>query len=349
MAGGTGGHIYPGLAVADQLKLQGWNIAWLGTRDGMEARIIPENGYQFHCLKIFGVRGKSLISYLLLPFYISLSFVQSMRVLLKVKPNVVLSMGGYVAFPGGIVAFIFRIPLIVHEQNSIPGLTNKLLSKLASRNLVAFPDSLPGATHTGNPIRSNIEIDDEVEERLRKHHGPLRILVLGGSRGSDALNKVIPEAISLLSKDCRPNVIHQSGATQLEELIARYKKYEVDATCYDFIHDVGELYRDADLVICRAGAMTISELSVVGVASFLVPFPYAVDDHQTQNALFLADNGAAFHIPQDLLTADYLSQLLLKIDRRELISMALNARFLSVPNSASVVAGICELEATHAS
>ncbi len=348
MAGGTGGHIYPGLAVADELKTRGWSIAWLGTREGMESRIIPNSGYPFYCIKIFGVRGKRLLNYVSLPFYLLLSVYQSARVFLKVKPDLVLSMGGYVAFPGGIVSFIFRVPLIIHEQNSIPGLTNKLLSQLATRTLVAFSEAFPGATHTGNPVRSSIDITDNVKDRLSKHTGSLRILVLGGSRGSEALNKVIPEAVSLMPRGIRPVVFHQSGVSQLAALKARYEKYEVDAECYEFIDDIGDMYRKADVVICRAGAMTIAELSVVGVASILVPFPFAVDDHQTKNALFMVNESAAFHIPQKSLTAEYLSQFLKKIDRADLVTMALNARSLSVSGSAGVIAGICEEEAPDA-
>ncbi len=348
MAGGTGGHIYPGLAVADKLQARGWNIAWLGTKGGMESRIVPDHGYPIYSLRIFGIRGKGLLNYLLLPLHLSLAFYQSMKIILKVKPNLVLSMGGYVAFPGGVISYLNRLPLIVHEQNAVAGLTNKLLSKIASKTLVAFPKTLPGAFHTGNPTRSNIKANTEIAEKLSGREGPLRILVVGGSRGSDSLNKIVPEAFSLLPLHKRPLVTHQSGSGKLFELSALYEKFGVDGKCVEFISDIGNYYRGVDLIICRSGAMTISEISVVGVASILVPFPHAVDDHQTKNALFLVKAGAALLMPQDKLSPKLLAENLLKITRKDLSHMALKAQSLGVSGSTELIADFCEKEIANA-
>ena len=344
MAGGTGGHIYPGLAVADELRKRGWQIAWLGTQDGMESKIVPEHGYPIYFLKIFGLRGKSLKKNIIFPFFFFISLCQSIKILFQLKPNVVLSMGGYVAFPGAAIAAIKNIPVVVHEQNSVAGLTNRLLSKIASKTLVAFPEALPNSIHTGNPVRETIEFDDDVESRLKKRIGPLRILVVGGSLGADILNKVVPESLGLIALTERPKVIHQSGSHKLSQLLDRYARFQVRAECVEFISNMGEMYREVDLIICRAGAMTIAEIAVVGVASILIPFPHAVDDHQKKNALFLVNSGAALLIEQENLSPELLSNTLKKIDRKKVLEMSLKARSNCVLGSASIVADICEQE-----
>ena len=339
MAGGTGGHIFPGLAVAEQARAAGWQVVWMGARGGMEERLVPRHGYSTAWIRAKAARGKGLLQKLFLPANLLFSFWESARHIRRIRPDVVLGLGGYVAFPGGMMASLLGKPLALHEQNAIAGLANKVLAGVSDKVMVAFPDALSEAEWTGNPVRTDIAAIARPEERFRGRQGPLRILVVGGSLGAQALNEAVPRAIALLKE--RPTVVHQSGEKHLETLRAHYNAAGVQGELVAFIDDMARRYAEADLVICRAGAVTIAELSAGGMASVLVPFPYAVDDHQTANARFLADRGAAILLPQTELTPERLAQLIRSLDRAALLQMARNARGLGKPEAAKVVAERC--------
>jgi UDP-N-acetylglucosamine--N-acetylmuramyl-(pentapeptide) pyrophosphoryl-undecaprenol N-acetylglucosamine transferase len=348
MAGGTGGHVYPAMAVADCLKQQGWRIVWLATEGGMEAGLIADKGYDIAWIRMTGVRGKGALRWLLLPLQLAVACTQSVAAMLKHKPDVVLGMGGFAAFPGGMMAWLLRRPLVIHEQNSIAGLTNRVLSRFAGRVLAAFPSAFGDrATLVGNPVRTQISTLAPPTERLAGRSGPLRLLVVGGSLGAQALNECIPKALALLPEASRPQVVHQAGAKHLAALQENYRKAGVAAETRAFIDDMAAMYAWCDLAICRAGALTVAELAAAGVASVLVPFPHAVDDHQTYNARYLADNGAALLIPQHELTPQRLAQTLASFTRETLLDMAARARALGKPQATEAVAGIC-MEAAHA-
>ena len=339
MAGGTGGHIFPGLAVAEQARAAGWQVVWMGARGGMEERLVPRHGYSTAWIRAKAARGKGLLQKLLLPANLLFSFWESARHIRRIRPDVVLGLGGYVAFPGGMMASLLGRPLALHEQNAIAGLANKVLAGISDKVMVAFPNALSKAEWTGNPVRSDIASMGAPEERFRGRQGPLRILVVGGSLGAQALNEAVPRALALLSD--RPSVVHQSGEKHLDALRANYSTAGVQGELVAFIDDMARRYAEADLVICRAGAVTIAELSAGGMASVLVPFPFAVDDHQTANARFLADRGAAILLPQTELTPERLAQLIRSLDRTALLQMARNARGLGKPEAAKVVAQRC--------
>jgi len=340
MAGGTGGHIFPGLAVADAVRNQGWKVVWLGNPEGMEARLVPAHGYELAPLRFSAVRGKGMLRKLLLPLRLVSACWQARRQLLRIQPNVVLGLGGFVSFPGALMARLQRRPLLVHEQNSVAGLANRVLARIANRVLTGFPDTLPGGEWCGNPLRPEICAQPEPAQRFKDRSGPLRLLVLGGSLGAAALNEQVPRALALLPHDARPLVRHQSGAQHLGALQDNYAAAGVQAECSPFIEDMAAAYAWADLVICRAGALTIAELAAVGVASVLVPFPHAVDDHQTRNARFLADSGAAILLPQERATAEELA-LLRTLTRGQLLQMAERARALAKPEATHFVARTC--------
>ncbi len=339
MAGGTGGHIFPGLAVAEQARSAGWQVVWMGARGGMEERLVPRHGYGTAWIRAKAARGKGLVQKLLLPANLLFSFWESARHIRRIRPDVVLGLGGYVAFPGGMMASLLGRPLALHEQNAIAGLANKVLAGVSDKVMVAFPDALKKAEWTGNPVRADIASIAAPEERFRARQGPLRILVVGGSLGAQALNEAVPRALAQLAE--RPSVVHQSGEKHLEALRAHYAAAGVQGELVAFIDDMARRYAEADLVICRAGAVTIAELSAGGMASVLVPFPYAVDDHQTANARFLADRGAAILLPQTELTPERLAQLIRSLDRAALLRMAQNARTLGKPDAARIVAQRC--------
>ena len=348
MAGGTGGHVFPALAVADNLKAQGWNVVWLGTPGGMEARLVPQRGYEMVFVRFSGVRGKGLARLAILPVQLLLAFAQSIAILLRVRPDVVLGMGGFAAFPGGMMAALLAKPLIIHEQNSIAGLTNRVLARLADRVLTGFPDPFAFASKAkikqamvGNPVRADIAALPAPEQRFAGRSGRLRLLVVGGSLGAAALNDTLPQALALLPESTRPEVIHQSGARQLDRLRANYEKAGVQADTRAFIEDMAELYGWCDLLVCRSGALTLAEIAAAGVASVLVPFPHAVDDHQTHNASFLSDNGAALLLPQTELQAPMLADLLRNFTRETLLGMAQAARRLAKPDATADVAKVC--------
>jgi UDP-N-acetylglucosamine--N-acetylmuramyl-(pentapeptide) pyrophosphoryl-undecaprenol N-acetylglucosamine transferase len=341
MAGGTGGHVYPAIAVADYLKARGWSIVWLATEGGMENRLIEGKGYQKALIKMQGVRGKGLIGWFLLPFKLIKALYQSYKAIRHFKPSVVLGMGGFAAFPGGLMAKLLGKPLVIHEQNSVAGLTNELMAKIASCVLAAFPNALEKANVIGNPVRENIAEIDQPEMRFAMHEGRLRVLVVGGSLGAQALNDLIPQALALMPLKTRPIVIHQAGLKHIESLQNNYAKHGVEAECKAFIEKMADMYEWADFVICRAGAMTVAELSVVGLGSLLVPFPYAVDDHQTTNAGYLASNDAAILVQQKLLTVEKLVNILETLTREECLRMAKNARALGKPLATADVANVC--------
>ncbi len=341
MAGGTGGHVFPGLAVADDLREAGWRVVWLGAKTGMEATLVPKRGYDMAWVSFSGLRGKGPLAFLLLPLRLLVAFWQSARAIFAHRPDVVLGMGGYISFPGGMMAALFGKPLVVHEQNAIPGLANKVLAGVADRVLCAFPGALKGATLTGNPVRPEIAAIAAPEQRYAERSGPLRILVIGGSLGAKALNDIVPRALSHVPGGGRPIVTHQSGAQHVESLRQAYSAAGVQAATAAFIDDMAAAYAEADLVVCRAGATTVAEIAVAGVASILVPFPHAVDDHQTVNARFLADAGAAVLAPQSELSPERLAELIAGFDRERLREMAKLARSLGRPEAARHVAQIC--------
>ena len=339
MAGGTGGHVFPGLAVADVLREHGWRVVWMGTRAGMETRLVTARGYELASIRAAALRGKGLLAALLLPLNLLVGFWQSARAIFRLRPDVVLGMGGYVAFPGGMMASLLARPLAVHEQNAIAGLTNRILAGVADKTMTAFPQALKGAEWTGNPVRGEIAALADPAERYARRSGPLKLLVVGGSGGAQALNECVPRAIALLEP--RPSVVHQSGEKNYAALRAAYAAAGVQGELTPFIDEMARRYAEADLVICRAGAMTVAELSAGGVASVLVPFPHAVDDHQTANARFLADRGAAILLPQADLTPEKLAALLRTLDRPRLLEMACRARGLGKPDAARIVAERC--------
>ena len=341
MAGGTGGHVYPAMAVADALKAQGWSIVWLVTEGGMENRLIAGKGYQKALITMQGVRGKGLLGWVLLPVKLAKALSQSYRAIRQHQPNVVLGMGGFAAFPGGLMAKLLGKPLVIHEQNSVAGLTNKVMAKLANSVLAAFPNALSNAQVVGNPVRESITKLAQPAARFNKHTGALRVLVVGGSLGAQALNELIPQAIAVMPKKARPEVIHQAGVKHIEDLKANYVKHGVEADCRAFIENMDEMYAWADFVICRAGAMTVAELSVVGLGSLLVPFPFAVDDHQTTNAHYLSAKGAAYLEQQKTLTVEKLVNILAGLTRNSCLKMAENARALGKPGATIDVARIC--------
>ena len=341
MAGGTGGHVFPALAVAQRMREAGWQVVWLGSRAGMEATLVPQQGMDIRWIRFSGLRGKGIVRMVLLPLNLLIAFWQSARVIFQVRPNVVLGMGGYVSFPGGMMASLLNRPLVIHEQNSIAGLANRVLAAVADHVLSGFPDVMKKAQWVGNPVRASIAHLPAPTQRFVGRAGPLKLLVLGGSLGAQALNELIPQAVQLIPAPSRPQITHQSGVKHLETLLRNYREAGVQAETLGFIDDMAARYGEADLVICRAGALTVSELAAAGVASVLIPFPFAVDDHQTHNAAFLADAGAAVVIQQRSLTPRSLADLLIGFTRDKLLEMAERARSLAKPGATDTVANVC--------
>jgi UDP-N-acetylglucosamine--N-acetylmuramyl-(pentapeptide) pyrophosphoryl-undecaprenol N-acetylglucosamine transferase len=340
MAGGTGGHVYPAMAVADYLKEHGWNIVWLATENGMENKLIEGCGYAKAMMTMRGVRGKGLLGWLLLPIKLLTAFKQSFAAIRQYKPNVVLGMGGFAAFPGGMMAKLLGKPLVIHEQNSIAGLTNKTLSLFANKTLAAFPSAFANkASLVGNPVRLSITNLPSPQSRYGARTGKLKLLVVGGSLGAAALNDVLPKALANLNASF--DVVHQAGEKHIAALQDNYHKAGVAADTKAFINNMAEVYTWADIVICRAGALTIAELACVGVASVLVPFPHAVDDHQTFNAQYLSDAGAALLIQQSEFNVQKATVILRNLTRETCLDMAIKARALAKPEATATVANIC--------
>jgi UDP-N-acetylglucosamine--N-acetylmuramyl-(pentapeptide) pyrophosphoryl-undecaprenol N-acetylglucosamine transferase len=339
MAGGTGGHVFPGLAVAERLRADGWRVVWLGNPNSMEARLVPERGYAMAWVDFAGLRGKGPVAVALLPLRLLRAFWQSCRAIFTHRPDVVLGLGGYQSFPGGMMAALLRKPLAIHEQNSIAGLANRVLSAVADRVLAGFPGALAKAEAVGNPVRPEIAAVAPPEVRFAGRSGPLRLLVVGGSLGAKALNDALPPALATIPEERRPRVLHQSGAQHAEALARGYSTARVEAQTVPFIGDMAAAYAEADLVICRAGALTVAELAAAGAASVLVPFPHAVDDHQTTNARYLADANAAVLLPQKQLGD--LAALLAGMTRERCLDMAVKARALAKPDATERVARAC--------
>lgn len=345
MAGGTGGHVFPGLAVADYLVANGWRVVWLGTEAGMEARWVAQRGYTMEVIDFSGLRGKRMMAWLTLPLRMSKAFFQSIKVLRHVQPDVVLGMGGYPAFPGGMMSSLLNRPLVIHEQNSVAGLTNKVLAKLADKVLLGFPGAIKGAQgkviFSGNPVRQDIVELETPEQRFAGRRGPLKLLVVGGSSGAQVLNTVVPQALMRMPENIRPAVVHQAGEKKLGILQKNYDEAGIKAELVAFVDDMAKQYAMCDVVLCRSGALTVSELAAAGVASILIPYPYAVDDHQTGNARFLSENQAAILLPQKEFNSGRLVEILRDLTREKLLSMAVAAHKLARPDAAQRVAQAC--------
>lgn len=342
MAGGTGGHIMPGLAAAHEMQSRGWKVHWLGNPDRMEGRLVPQQGIDMVPLRFSGLRGKGPLALLKLPVTLAQACLQANRALAQIRPDVVLGMGGYVAFPGGLMAALRRIPLVIHEQNAIAGTANRWLARFASKVLVGFPGALPGGLMVGNPVRHEMLGGASVEQRYASRTGPLRVAVIGGSLGASALNSVVPQAMAMLPTSERPFIVHQTGEQHLDVVRQAYAQAGVQAQCHAFIDDMAGLFRDVDLVICRAGAMTVAEVAAVGVAAVFVPLPHAIDDHQTANARYLSDCHGAWLQPQPGFTAAWLSQWMATLDRAKLVSVAQHAQEHASPNATTEIADACE-------
>ena len=347
MAGGTGGHIFPGLAVAEALRDKGWRVHWLGGKGSlgnpsMESQLVPPRGFAFETIDFSGVRGKGVVTLAFLPLRLLKAFWQSIQVIRRVRPQVVIGLGGYIAFPAGMMAVLLGKPLVLHEQNSIAGMVNKALAQVADRVFTAFPDVLKNAEWIGNPLRVAFTHQPGPEARFAGRTGPLRLLVVGGSLGAKALNTIVPQAVALIPPFKRPIVTHQSGAKQIDELRANYGAAGVDATLTPFIDDTATAFADADLIICRAGASTVTEIAAVGAAALFIPFPFAVDDHQTRNARFLVQQGAGWQMPQSELTPQKLAEVLQKTDRTSLINIGLKAKAMQKIEATARIVAACE-------
>lgn len=342
MAGGTGGHIFPGLAVAEALREKGWRVHWLGAPDSMESQLVSKNGFTFEAVSFGGVRGKGLLTLAFLPVRLLRAFWESLQVVRRVKPDVVLGFGGYISFPGGMMGSLCGKPLVLHEQNSVAGLANKVLAELADRVFTAFPGVFKKGQWVGNPLRMSFIEQAVPADRFAVRSGPLRVFVVGGSLGAKALNDIVPQALALIPADLRPVVTHQSGAKQIDQLRSNYQAVGVQAELTPFIDDMATALAQADLVICRAGASTVTELAAVGAAAILVPFPFAVDDHQTTNAEFLAASGGGWLVPQADLTAQSLADRLRTLSREQLLSVAEKAHKHRKTNATREVVLACE-------
>ncbi len=342
MAGGTGGHIFPGLAVAHALRERGWQVHWLGAPNSMEARLVPPQGFALETIDFSGVRGKGLVTLALLPLRLLKAFWQALAVVRRVKPDVVIGLGGYISFPGGMMAVLAGKPLVLHEQNSVAGMANKVLASVADRVFTAFPKVFAKGQWVGNPLRTAFTSQPAPAERFAGRSGPLRLLVVGGSLGARALNDIVPQALALIPADRRPQVLHQSGAAQIDALRANYAAAGVEATLTPFIDDTAQAFADADVIVCRAGASTVTEIAAVGAAAVYVPFPSAVDDHQTSNARFIVDAGGGWLLPQREMNAEMLSNMLQNMQRSSLLERAEQAKNMQKIEATTAVVRACE-------
>lgn len=342
MAGGTGGHIFPGLAVAEALRARGWRVHWLGSPNSMESRLVPPRGFALETIDFGGVRGKGLKTLALLPWRLARAFWQARQVVRRVQPDVLIGFGGYITFPGGLMGRLAGKPLVLHEQNSVSGMANQVLARVAQRVFTAFPEAMPRAEWVGNPLRAPFLNQPGPAERFAGRTGPLRLLVVGGSLGAKALNEIVPRALALLPPEQRPLVTHQSGAAQIDVLRAEYARAGVEATLTPFIEDTAQAFAEADLIVCRAGASTVTEIAAVGAAALFVPFPYAVDDHQTTNARFLVDAEGGWLVQQRDLSPEILSEMLSKIERTALVNRALKAKKMQKIHATDAVVAACE-------
>lgn len=363
MAGGTGGHVIPGLEIAKVLKGLGYRVSWLGTKRGLEAKLVPNSGIDIFYLPIWGVRGKKLFYKLIAPFRIFISMVYSLYILLKVRPDFVLGMGGFASGPGGIAAWLLRIPLVIHEQNATLCMTNKILKNFSSKVLISFPNLMKTLEDkevksvgklvyfTGNPVRNDIINLSDPAERWQKRVGSLKVLVLGGSRGAMILNQTVPQAIAKLPVSQRPEIWHQAGKDNYGITQNNYQKLGLKVKVEAFIDNMAEAYAWADLVIARAGALTIAEITAAGLPALLIPYPYATDDHQKLNADFLVSNNAAIMLEQKDLTIDVMSETLLNLinSRPKLLEMAVSARKLSMNDATNNIIKHCQEVVINAS
>ncbi|PIF39642.1 UDP-N-acetylglucosamine-N-acetylmuramylpentapeptide N-acetylglucosamine transferase [Delftia sp. 60] len=342
MAGGTGGHIFPGLAVAQALRERGWNVRWLGAPGSMESRIVPAQGFPLETIEFSGVRGKGIMTLAFLPMRLLRAFWQALAVVRRVKPDVVVGLGGYISFPGGMMAVLAGKPLVLHEQNSVAGMANKVLASVSHRIFTAFPNVFPKGRWVGNPLRQAFTEQPAPEQRFAGRSGPLRLLVVGGSLGARALNEIVPQALALIPADVRPVVLHQSGAAQIDALRANYAAAGVAAELTPFIDDTARAFAEADVIVCRAGASTVTEIAAVGAAAIYVPFPSAVDDHQTTNARFLVDAGGGWLMQQSALTAQSLAEMLQNMQRATLLERAGKAKKMQKTDATAEVVAACE-------
>ncbi|MFT3928674.1 MAG: undecaprenyldiphospho-muramoylpentapeptide beta-N-acetylglucosaminyltransferase [Spongiibacteraceae bacterium] len=345
MAGGTGGHVFPALAAADVLLRSGVRVQWLGTARGIEADLVPKSGIPLHFISVTGLRGKGLRAQIAAPFRLARALWQAIQVLKRVNPQCVLGLGGFASGPGGVAAKLLRKPLVIHEQNAIAGTTNRLLAFIAKRILLGYPHAIESdrAEFVGNPVRTTIANLALPEQRWRERTGALRLLVLGGSLGAQPINNVIPAAIEQLPENLRPEIIHQTGKSHAEAVSAQYAEKNIAARVEPFIDDMAAAYAWADVVLCRAGALTVAELAAAGVGAILVPLPHAIDDHQTHNARWLSEQNAGVLIPQHELSAEHLANVLRELSAKpqELLAWAHNARALAKPDAAQRVAAAC--------
>lgn len=342
MAGGTGGHIFPGLAVAEELRARGWRVHWLGAPGSMEARIVPAHGFALETIDFSGVRGKGVLTLALLPMRLLRAFWQALAVVRRVKPDVVVGLGGYISFPGGMMAVLAGKPLVLHEQNSVAGMANRVLAGVADRVFTAFPNVFKKAQWVGNPLRTAFTQQPGPVERFAGRSGPLRLLVVGGSLGARALNDIVPQALALIPVAQRPLVTHQSGAAQIDALRANYAAAGAEAELTPFIDDTASAFAAADVIVCRAGASTVTEIAAIGAAAVFVPFPSAVDDHQTSNAQFLVQAGGGWLLPQPELTPQRLAQMLQNMERPAIVQRALEAKNMQKINATHEVVAACE-------
>lgn len=342
MAGGTGGHIFPGLAVAEALRERGWRVHWLGAPGSMESRLVPPRGFALETIDFGGVRGKGVRTLVFLPLKLLRAFWQALSVVRRVQPDVLVGLGGYITFPGGMMGTLLGKPLVLHEQNSVAGMANKVLAGIADRVFTAFPHVFKKAEWVGNPLRAEFLRQPAPAERFAGRNGPLRLLVVGGSLGAKALNDTVPQALAMIPAGQRPQVIHQSGEKQIDALRANYAAAGVEATLTPFIDDTARAFAEADLVIGRAGASTVTEIAAVGAAALFVPFPHAVDDHQTTNARFLVDAGGAWLVPQTEFTPAQLAQRLQSLQRPQLMEMATKAQQMKKTEAVAAVVAACE-------
>ncbi|THT96467.1 undecaprenyldiphospho-muramoylpentapeptide beta-N-acetylglucosaminyltransferase [Lampropedia puyangensis] len=342
MAGGTGGHIFPGIAVAQGLERAGWRVVWLGGEAGMERKLVPAHGLNMRTVAFSGVRGKGLKTLALLPWRLASAWWQARRIVKQERPQVVLGFGGYISAPGGLAAASCGVPLFLHEQNALPGMANKLLSYVSRRVFTAFPGALRRGQWVGNPLRQAFLEQALPADRFAGRQGPLRLLVIGGSLGAQALNTVVPQALALIPAERRPLVLHQSGEKQMEALQNHYANAQVEAQLTPFIDNTAQAYAEADIVLCRAGASTVTEIAAVGAAACFVPFPYAVDDHQTMNADYLVAPQAAWLMPQTQLTAEALAAFLSQLDRPTLLARAQKAQHLAKTDAVDQMVAACE-------
>ena len=342
MAGGTGGHIFPGLAVAEALRARGWRVHWLGAPNSMESRIVPQHGFVLETIDFGGVRGKGIVTLALLPLRLLRAFWQALAVVRRVQPDVVVGLGGYISFPGGMMAVLAGKPLVLHEQNSVAGLANRVLATVADRIFTAFPNVFKKAQWVGNPLRVAFTQQPGPAERFAGRTGPLHLLVVGGSLGARALNEIVPLALALIPIEQRPLVTHQSGAAQIEQLRANYAAAGAQADLTPFIDDTASAFADADIIVCRAGASTVTEIAAVGAAAVFVPFPSAVDDHQTRNAEFLVQAGGGWLAPQRGLSPQGLAKMLQNMERPALVERALKAKNMQKINATQEVVTACE-------